>query len=105
MQAIFGNPLAEPGVIGISSGAAVGAGLSIVFGLTLFGQWTTACLLYTSRCVSETGTGETIEHVWNAGAPRKDQRVFDIDNAAVLASVRQGNARLSLCLLYTSRCV
>ena len=46
MQAIFGNPLAEPGVIGISSGAAVGAGLSIVFGLTLFGEWTTAVLAF-----------------------------------------------------------
>ena len=48
MQAIFGNPLAEPGVIGISSGAAVGAGLSIVFGLTLFGPWTTAVLAFAS---------------------------------------------------------
>ena len=46
MQAIFGNPLAEPGVIGISSGAAVGAGLAIVFGLTLFGEWTTAVLAF-----------------------------------------------------------
>ncbi|CAG7620902.1 Vitamin B12 import system permease protein BtuC [Leucobacter soli] len=42
MQAVFGNPLAEPGIIGISSGAAVGASLAIVFGLTLFGEWTTA---------------------------------------------------------------
>lgn len=46
MQAIFGNPLAEPGVIGISSGAAVGAGLSIVFGLSIFGEWTTAALAF-----------------------------------------------------------
>ncbi len=46
MQAIFGNPLAEPGVIGISSGAAVGAGIAIVFGLTLFGEWTTAILAF-----------------------------------------------------------
>ena len=46
MQAIFGNPLAEPGVIGISSGAAVGAGLSIVFGLTVFGEWTTAVFAF-----------------------------------------------------------
>ncbi|MBD9697888.1 iron ABC transporter permease [Flavimobilis sp. GY10621] len=30
MQGVFGNPLAEPGVIGISSGAAVGACLVIV---------------------------------------------------------------------------
>ncbi|PRI10269.1 heme ABC transporter permease [Leucobacter massiliensis] len=46
MQAIFGNPLAEPGVIGISSGAAVGAGLAIVFGLTVFGEWTTAVFAF-----------------------------------------------------------
>ncbi|MFA5606063.1 MAG: iron ABC transporter permease [Leucobacter sp.] len=46
MQAIFGNPLAEPGVIGISAGAAVGAGLTIVFGLTFFGEWTTAVFAF-----------------------------------------------------------
>lgn len=46
MQAIFGNPLAEPGVIGISSGAAVGAGLAIVFGVTVFGEWTTAVFAF-----------------------------------------------------------
>ncbi len=46
MQAVFGNPLAEPGVIGVSSGAAVGAGLSIVFGLTFLGEWTTAVLAF-----------------------------------------------------------
>lgn len=48
MQAIFGNPLAEPGVIGISSGAAVGAGVSIVFGFTAFGPWSTATLAFIS---------------------------------------------------------
>ncbi|MBQ0867181.1 FecCD family ABC transporter permease [Streptomyces smyrnaeus] len=44
MQGVFGNPLAEPGVIGISSGAAVGAVASIALGLTFLGNWTvTAC--------------------------------------------------------------
>ncbi|GAA2823669.1 iron ABC transporter permease [Leucobacter komagatae] len=52
MQAIFGNPLAEPGVIGISSGAAVGAGISIVFGLTVFGQWTTAILAFITGLIA-----------------------------------------------------
>lgn len=32
MQAIFGNPLAEPGVVGVSSGAALGAAAGIVLG-------------------------------------------------------------------------
>nr|WP_236543992.1 iron ABC transporter permease [Spiractinospora alimapuensis] len=40
MQGIFGNPLAEPGVIGISSGAAVGAILVIFSGLSVLGYWT-----------------------------------------------------------------
>lgn len=52
MQAIFGNPLAEPGVIGISSGAAVGAGISIVFGLTVFGEWTTAILAFLTGLIA-----------------------------------------------------
>ncbi|WHX21370.1 iron ABC transporter permease [Streptomyces malaysiensis subsp. malaysiensis] len=43
-QGVFGNPLAEPGVVGISSGAAVGAVGSIALGLDVFGNWTvTAC--------------------------------------------------------------
>ncbi|GAA2312403.1 iron ABC transporter permease [Streptomyces kunmingensis] len=44
MQGVFGNPLAEPGVIGISSGAAVGAVACIALGLDFFGTWTiTVC--------------------------------------------------------------
>ncbi|TBN58632.1 iron ABC transporter permease [Glaciihabitans arcticus] len=46
MQAIFGNPLAEPGVVGVSSGAALGACSAIVFGLSFFGEWTTAVLAF-----------------------------------------------------------
>ncbi|WP_245703680.1 FecCD family ABC transporter permease, partial [Streptomyces lushanensis] len=43
-QGVFGNPLAEPGVIGISSGAAVGAVASIALGLSFLGNWTvTVC--------------------------------------------------------------
>jgi iron complex transport system permease protein len=40
MQGVFGNPLAEPGVIGISSGAAVGAILVIFTGASVLGYWT-----------------------------------------------------------------
>lgn len=42
MQGVFGNPLAEPGVIGVSSGAAVGAATVIVTGAATFGGWTVA---------------------------------------------------------------
>lgn len=37
MQAVFGNPLAEPGVVGVSSGAALGASIAIVFGIQFGG--------------------------------------------------------------------
>jgi iron complex transport system permease protein len=37
MQAIFGNPLAEPGVVGVSSGAALGASTAIVLGASVLG--------------------------------------------------------------------
>ncbi|RWR20279.1 iron ABC transporter permease [Microbacterium enclense] len=46
MQGVFRNPLAEPGVIGISSGAAVGASASIVFGLTFLGPLTLPVLAF-----------------------------------------------------------
>lgn len=38
MQSLFANPLAEPGVVGVSSGAAMGAALAIAFGATALGQ-------------------------------------------------------------------
>lgn len=50
MQALFRNPIVEPGLVGTSSGAAFGAALFYVFGTMLkvsLGQWAlpvTACL-------------------------------------------------------------
>jgi iron complex transport system permease protein len=46
MQGVFGNPLAEPGVVGVSLGAAVGACLTIVFQLTFLGQFTTPAVAF-----------------------------------------------------------
>jgi iron complex transport system permease protein len=46
MQAIFGNPLAEPGVVGVSSGSAFGASIAIVLGLTAFGSGTIAVFAF-----------------------------------------------------------
>lgn len=46
MQAIFGNPLAEPGVVGVSAGAALGAALAIALGLTMFGDYAIAVLAF-----------------------------------------------------------
>lgn len=46
MQAVFGNPLAEPGVVGVSSGAALGAALGIVSGGVLAGVVGTASMAF-----------------------------------------------------------
>ncbi len=48
MQGGFGNPLAEPGVIGLSAGAAVGAVGAIALGLTFLGDWTVAACAFGS---------------------------------------------------------
>jgi len=42
MQGSFANPLAEPGIIGVSSGAALGAVVAIVAGFALFDTWSVA---------------------------------------------------------------
>ncbi|MFB6815309.1 FecCD family ABC transporter permease [Streptomyces sp. NPDC056347] len=52
MQGVFGNPLAEPGVIGISSGAAVGAVGSIALGLTFLGNWTVTVCAFAAGLVT-----------------------------------------------------
>lgn len=52
MQAIFGNPLAEPGVVGVSAGAALGAATSIALGLSLFGGWTVALFAFIGGVVT-----------------------------------------------------
>lgn len=41
MQGVFGNPLADPGVVGVSSGAAAAACTAMVFNISVFGAWTT----------------------------------------------------------------
>jgi iron complex transport system permease protein len=40
MQGVFRNPLAEPGVVGVSAGAALGAAMVVVSGASALGGWT-----------------------------------------------------------------
>lgn len=40
LQGLFGNPLADPGIVGVSGGATVGAALVIVLQLDTLGSWT-----------------------------------------------------------------
>jgi iron complex transport system permease protein len=52
MQGMFGNPLAEPGIIGVSSGAAVGAVCAIAFGFTFAGNWTISLCAFAAGLVT-----------------------------------------------------
>ncbi|RVV97683.1 iron ABC transporter permease [Mesobaculum littorinae] len=40
MQGLFGNPLADPGIVGVSSGASLGAMAVIILQISTFGIWT-----------------------------------------------------------------
>lgn len=46
MQGSFANPLAEPGVVGVSSGAALGAVVQIALGFSLAGTWSLAAFAF-----------------------------------------------------------
>jgi iron complex transport system permease protein len=51
LQGIFRNPLADPGLIGVSSGAALGAVISIVWGVSFAGIWTTPLVAFGAAIV------------------------------------------------------
>ncbi|MEV7973935.1 iron ABC transporter permease [Cellulomonas sp. NPDC089187] len=55
MQGVFGNPLADPGVVGVSSGAALAACTGIVFGLSFAGSYTTALLAFIGGLIATAG--------------------------------------------------
>jgi iron complex transport system permease protein len=52
MQGVFGNPLAEPAVVGVSSGAALAASSTIVLGITVLGPWTLAVFAFAGGLVT-----------------------------------------------------
>ncbi len=55
MQGTFANPLAEPGIVGVSSGAALGAVASIVLGFTLLDTWSVAVAAFVGGLVTVMG--------------------------------------------------
>lgn len=59
MQGLFRNPLADPGLIGVSSGAALGAALAIVFGARLGGLPEAFAPYLLSACAFAGGLGVT----------------------------------------------
>jgi iron complex transport system permease protein len=51
MQGVFANPLAEPSVIGVSSGASVGACIAIIFGFSATAAWTLPTFAFVAAMV------------------------------------------------------
>ena len=59
LQALFRNPMADPGLLGVSSGAALGAATTIVLGVTffhtaflLFGNWLLLVMAFIGSLIS-----------------------------------------------------
>jgi iron complex transport system permease protein len=52
MQGSFSNPLAEPGLVGVSSGAVLGAATQIVLGIDVFGSWTISVFAFLGGLVT-----------------------------------------------------
>lgn len=90
MQAIFGNPLAEPGVVGVSSGAALGACSAIVFGLNFFGEWTIAILAFGGGLVTT-----LIVYVYSRAAGKTEVVTLILTGIAVNAFCGAGLAFLT----------
>jgi iron complex transport system permease protein len=90
MQAVFGNPLAEPGVVGVSSGAALGASAAIVFGLGFAGEWTIALLAFVG------GLGATfIVYLFSRAGGRTEVVTLILTGVAINAFCGAGLAFLS----------
>ena len=54
LQGLFGNPLADPGVVGVSQGAALGAVGAIVLGANALGEWTVPVAAFVGGMLSTT---------------------------------------------------
>lgn len=50
MQGMFRNPLADPGLIGVSTGATIGAMIGIVFGFHVLGLWSVPVSAFLGAC-------------------------------------------------------
>ncbi|WGI16809.1 iron chelate uptake ABC transporter family permease subunit [Methanonatronarchaeum sp. AMET-Sl] len=52
MQGLFKNPLADPYIVGLSSGAGLGAAIAIMFGITIFGEFSIPILAFISGVIT-----------------------------------------------------
>lgn len=55
MQGTFSNPLADPGIVGVSSGAVMGAAMQIVLGWSFAGTWSVTFAAFIGGLVTVAG--------------------------------------------------
>ena len=54
LQGLFGNPLADPGIVGVTQGASLGAVSAIVLGASALGYWTIPVAAFLGGAVATT---------------------------------------------------
>ncbi|MCC5951409.1 MAG: iron ABC transporter permease [Acidimicrobiia bacterium] len=62
LQGTFANPLAEPGIIGVSAGAVLGAVVQIVLGVAVAGSWSLAVAAFVGGLVTVLVVYATARH-------------------------------------------
>ena len=91
MQGLFRNPLADPSIIGVASGAALGAGIAIVLGSWLFISWPPLLQHYSITLLAFTGSALTTWLVFKMGTTSNGTSVATMLLAGVAISALSGS--------------
>jgi iron complex transport system permease protein len=95
MQGVFGNPLADSGVVGVSSGAAVGAAAAIVTGTTVLGEFTIPAAAFVAGLLAT-----VVVYLLSRSAGRTEVVTLVLTGIAVNAVT---GAALAFCLFFGSQ--
>ncbi len=90
MQGLFRNPLADPGIIGVSSGAALGAALGIVLGGTWLASFTELFQAYTVSVTAFIGGFLSTLLVYRIGTTGQGTSVATMLLAGIAVSALSG---------------
>lgn len=90
MQGLFRNPLADPSIIGVSSGAALGAGIGIVLGAPLFAGFPPLLMEYNVSLLAFFGGVLTTWIVYKIGTTNNGTSVATMLLAGVAISALTG---------------
>jgi len=95
MQGLFGNPLADPGVIGVSSGAALGAAVAIAAGFRFLGSFSVAASAFVAGLAAT-----LLVYLLSRGSGRTETVTLVLTGIAINAVCGAG---LALCMYLGSQ--